>query len=148
MKSQLLPYNPPTAVGLLLFTLLMTGALLSACDSAGGGGSGVEGTYSVVSMSIDNQSVPPEVIEDSQLTLEGDETWDGVLEVNDPDRVISGEGEYTLSDGNVIFTLDESNVEGDDKVVGITGSINDSRLEVTLRSGAGGADAEVVFEKN
>lgn len=151
MQRQSVPYSPPTLVALFSITLIVSGVLFSACDSGSGGESGIAGTYSVVSLSIDGGTVPSENIEGAQLVLEGDGTWTGSLELIDyyiEKDVITGQGEYNVSDQTVIFSLNVSNVEDIDKVTGVTGNVEGERLEVTLNSSDGGEDAEAVFEKD
>lgn len=116
----------------------MTGALISACDSSGSGGE-LTGTYALVSMQIDGESVSiPDEVSEGQLTLEPDETWEGffVVEANSGDEIpstIRGEGEYTVTEGTVRFFLDDVNYPAEtEDIAQITGEMNGDRLSVEL----------------
>ena len=143
------PYSLPTVIALLSMTVFVGGVLVSACDSGGGGGGGIAGTYSLTSLNLDGDDVSSERIDGAQLTIEEDGTWNGFLEVDDDDveaDPATAQGEYTVNEQTVIFSLDETNVEGESRLIGITGEVHGGGLSVEIK--AEGDDYEAEFEKN
>ncbi|MCS4040362.1 hypothetical protein [Salinibacter ruber] len=135
------PYSSVTIISLVLVGMLVTGALVSACDSNGSGGRDLTGTYALVSMEVDGESVSiPEQVSEGQLTLEADGTWDGFFNVDESARgdeipsTVRGEGEYTVTEGTVRFFLNDVNYPAEtEDIAQITGEMNGDRLSVELQ---------------
>jgi hypothetical protein len=147
------PYSPPTVFVLALLALFAGGAVLSACDSdSGGDEDALTGTYSLVSLELEGEQVPPEDVSDGQLTLDDDGTWSGFFVLSDGEEEASfnGQGNYAVSDGSIRFFVEGTNLDDPEleDISQTTGQLNDGRLSIEMEKVGDDDGHSAVLEKD
>jgi len=79
-RSSTVPYSTPTLVGALCIVLIMTGTLVSACDSGGSNGNSAESTDVLIPLEVGNEWIAET---DRGRRVEASVSRDSVVEITE-----------------------------------------------------------------